>query len=92
MGIIAALLHSTKSDLRFCEGLNPASCVPEVCGLSEIWESATVVPTGNKASPTFVGQPIGIAGRYVKMWSEIISAVLNMQTSKTILVLALETL
>ena len=45
------------------------------CERFAIWESATVVLTGNKVSHTFVGQPIAVAGRYVKMWSEISLAV-----------------
>ena len=62
------------------------------CQRFAIWESATVVLTGNKASHTFVGQPIAVAGRYVKMWNEISLAVLNMLASNTSLIVALETL
>ena len=29
--ITTAQLHSTKSELRFCEGSNPVCCVSEIC-------------------------------------------------------------
>ena len=43
--ITTAHFHSTKPELRFCAGSNPA------CGMSEIrdGEDLTIVPAGNKA-------------------------------------------
>ena len=43
--ITTAQLHSTKPELRFCAGSNPARRV----GDSRWWGSLTMVPAGNKA-------------------------------------------
>ena len=40
----AAQLHSTKPELRFCAGSNPARGVPEIRG----GEDLTMAPAGNK--------------------------------------------
>ena len=43
--ITTAQLHSTKPELRFCAGSNPARRVRD----SRWWGSLTIVPAGNKA-------------------------------------------
>ena len=51
--ITAAQLDSSKPELRFWAGLNPARGVSEI---RDRWGSLTMVRAGNKATP-FVGQP-----------------------------------
>ena len=35
--IITAQLHSTKPELKFCEGSNPVHGVPEICDAEDLW-------------------------------------------------------
>ena len=36
--ITTAQLHSTKPELRFCAGSNPARCVSEICDGEDLWQ------------------------------------------------------
>ena len=40
LDITTAQLHSTKPEIRFCTGSNPARTMSEICGGEDLWQSS----------------------------------------------------
>ena len=56
MVITTAQLHSTKSELKFCTGSNPARGVLEICDSDDLWQSSQLKIRLNTFRPSTISQ------------------------------------